>query len=69
MPSQAQVFSFSNVRVEGNERVDARTILNYAGIARGQEIGAGALNDAVQPHHTNSGLFQTVEVTPKARPS
>jgi outer membrane protein insertion porin family len=63
-PSFAQVFAFSTVRVEGNERVDARTILNYAGIARGAEISAGALNDAAQ-RITNSGLFETVEVAPE----
>nr|WP_233352233.1 outer membrane protein assembly factor BamA [Pseudogemmobacter humi] len=63
-PAFAQVFSFSNVRVEGNERVDASTILSYAGIGRGQEVSAGALNDAYQ-RINGSGLFETVEVVPE----
>lgn len=63
-PAFAQVFSFSNVTIEGNERVDAATILNYAGISRGQEVSAGGLNDAYQ-RVLNSGLFETVEMVPQ----
>ncbi len=63
-PAFAQVFAFSNVRVEGNERVDASTILSYAGISRGQEISAGALNDAYQRINA-SGLFESVEIVPE----
>jgi outer membrane protein insertion porin family len=63
-PAYAQVFSFSNVTIEGNERVDAATILNYAGISRGEEVSAGALNDAYQ-RILNSGLFETVELIPQ----
>ena len=63
-PAYAQVFSFSNVVIEGNERVDASTILNYAGINRGQEVSAAALNDAYQ-RIANSGLFETVELVPQ----
>ncbi len=37
----AQSYSFSTVTVEGNTRVDAATILKYAGIARGQSAGLG----------------------------
>ncbi|MGL4235915.1 outer membrane protein assembly factor BamA [Tabrizicola sp.] len=64
MPAYAQVFSFSNVTIEGNERVDSATILNYAGISRGEEVTAGALNDAYQ-RILNSGLFETVELIPQ----
>lgn len=64
MPAYAQSFSFSNVKIEGNERVDAATILNYAGISRGQEVTAGGLNDAYQ-RIVNSGLFETVELVPQ----
>ena len=39
-PAFAQVFSFSNVDIQGNDRVDAATILNYAGISRGDEVSA-----------------------------
>lgn len=63
-PAYAQVFSFSNVTIEGNDRVDAATILNYAGIRRGQEVSAGALNDAYQ-RILNSNLFETVELLPQ----
>jgi outer membrane protein insertion porin family len=63
-PAFAQVFSFSNVTIEGNERVDAATILNYAGISRGEEVSAGGLNDAYQ-RILNSGLFETVELVPQ----
>ena len=63
-PAQAQSYSFSSVSVEGNERVDAATIVSYAGIAKGQEISAAALNDAYQ-RIVNSGLFETVDVSPQ----
>jgi len=63
-PAQAQVFSFSNVVVEGNERVDPATILAYAGISKGDEVSAATLNDAYQ-RIANSGLFQSVELDPQ----
>lgn len=63
-PAFAQVFSFSNVEIVGNERVDASTILNYAGIKRGDEVSAAALNDAYQ-RVLNSNLFETVELVPQ----
>lgn len=63
-PAFAQVFSFSNVVIEGNVRVDPATILNYAGISRGEEVSASALNDAYQ-RIANSGLFETVELIPQ----
>lgn len=66
MPQQAsaQTYSFTNVQVEGNQRVDAATVLTYAGIARGQTLSAAELNDAYQ-RIVNSGLFETVELTPR----
>ncbi len=63
-PVFAQSFSFSNVTIEGNERVDTATILNYAGISRGAEVSAGGLNDAYQ-RIMNSGLFESVELVPQ----
>jgi outer membrane protein insertion porin family len=63
-PAIAQVFSFSNVVVEGNERVDIATILAFAGISRGEEVSAAALNDAFQ-RIANSGLFESVELVPQ----
>ena len=63
-PAYAQSYSFSSVVVEGNERVDAATVASYAGIARGQDVSAAALNDAYQ-RIVNSGLFETVEIIPQ----
>ncbi|MBU2866309.1 outer membrane protein assembly factor BamA [Pacificibacter marinus] len=60
----AQEFRFSTVAIEGNGRVSAETILSYAGIARGQGVSAGELNDAYQ-RVLGSGLFETVEFTPQ----
>ncbi len=64
MPAYAQSFSFSNVTIEGNDRVDAATILSYAGIRRGEEVSGAALNDAYQ-RIANSGLFEEVTLVPQ----
>ncbi|WP_235823766.1 outer membrane protein assembly factor BamA [Actibacterium lipolyticum] len=61
--AQAQTYRFTNVEIEGNQRVDASTILTYAGIARGDAISAGELNTAYQ-NIVNSGLFEEVELVP-----
>lgn len=63
-PAFAQSYSFSNVVIEGNQRVDAPTILAHAGIGRGQTLSAGGLNDAYQ-RLVNSGLFESVEMVPQ----
>jgi len=63
-PAQAQTYSFSDVTIEGNVRVDAVTILGFAGIKRGQGVSAGELNDAYQ-RIVNSGLFETVTIDPQ----
>jgi outer membrane protein insertion porin family len=63
-PAAAQSYSFSTVKVEGNERVDAATILSYAGIGRGQTVSAGELNDAFQ-RISAAGLFESVQITPQ----
>ena len=62
-PAMAQSYTFSNVEIVGNQRVDAATILTFAGIGRGESISAGGLNDATQ-RLVNSGLFETVELDP-----
>ena len=64
VPAFAQDFSFSNVVVEGNERVDVATIIAYAGITRGEAVSAAAINDAYQ-RIANSGLFQSVDLAPQ----
>ncbi|MBD3788084.1 MAG: outer membrane protein assembly factor BamA [Sphingomonadales bacterium] len=60
----AQNYSFSSVRIEGNERIEPQTILSYAGIARGKSVSAGGLNDAYQ-RLQGSGLFESVEIVPQ----
>ncbi|WP_136682774.1 outer membrane protein assembly factor BamA [Falsirhodobacter xinxiangensis] len=64
VPLLAQGYSFSNVVVEGNQRVDASTILSFAGIQSGQAVSGGQLNDAYQ-RIVDSGLFETVEIQPQ----
>lgn len=60
----AQTYSFGQVTVEGNQRVDTASVLNYAGITRGESLTAGQLNDAYQ-RIVNAGLFETVELVPQ----
>lgn len=61
--AHAQSYVFTQVQIEGNQRVEAATILSYAEIARGQTISAAQLNDAYQ-RISGSGLFETVELVP-----
>ncbi|GGH19054.1 outer membrane protein assembly factor BamA [Cribrihabitans marinus] len=63
-PAQAQTYRFNDVRVEGNERIEASTIIARMGIERGQNVTAGELNDAYQ-RVLDSGVFETVELTPR----
>jgi len=62
--AQAQSYSFNTVRIEGNQRVEAGTILSYADIARGETVSSGRLNDAYQSL-LGSGLFETVDLQPQ----
>ena len=62
--ASAQTFVFSTVQIEGNQRVEDGTILSFAGISRSTPISSGGLNDAAQ-RIRNSGLFETVDVTPR----
>lgn len=60
----AQTYVFNNVSIEGSQRIEAGTVLSYAGIARGQSISAGELNEAFQRLQA-SGLFESVELVPQ----
>ncbi|PIE10484.1 MAG: outer membrane protein assembly factor BamA [Rhodobacterales bacterium] len=60
----AQSYSFSGVQIDGNQRIEDATILTYAGIARGETVSAARLNDAAQAIR-NTGLFESVSVTPR----
>lgn len=62
--AQAQSYSFSTFVIEGNQRVADGTILTYAGIDAGQRVSTAELNEAVQ-RIRESGLFETVNVTPR----
>lgn len=62
----AQSFRFSNVEITGNRRIEAATILSFMGIARGEGLSAGQVNEAVQNIRA-SGLFSQVEATPRGR--
>ncbi|WP_062560698.1 outer membrane protein assembly factor BamA [Paracoccus aminovorans] len=61
--SAASAYVFSNVRIEGNQRIEPATILSYLDLPRGQDVSGGALNDAMQ-RLQNSGLFEKVELVP-----
>ncbi len=60
----AQNYSFNSVQVEGNQRIETATIVNYAGIERGKAVTGGQLNDAYQ-RILGSGVFQDVELIPR----
>lgn len=62
--ASAQDYTFSSVRIEGNQRIGGDAILTYAGIARGKSVSAAELNAAYQ-RIVASGLFETVELTPR----
>lgn len=61
--AEAQQFQFSTINITGNERVESQTIASYAGIARGQAVGMGEINAALQ-RVQNSGLFEEVSFEP-----
>lgn len=63
MPAGAQNYSFNKVVIDGNARIENSAILSQAGIAPGQTVGAGQLNDAFQKLQ-NSGLFESVAISP-----
>lgn len=64
VPAHAQGYSFSSVAIEGNQRIEQRTILNFARIQRGAPVSAAELNDAYQ-RLQGSGLFEEVRLTPR----
>lgn len=65
-PVTAQNFNFSNVSVEGNQRIETATILTYLGFGQGEAVTAGAVNDAGQRIRA-TGLFESVDVVPQGR--
>ncbi len=63
MPVGAQDYRFTNVDIQGNQRVDPATIVTYAGIGAGEAVSAAQLNDAYQ-NIAGTGLFEKVELVP-----
>jgi outer membrane protein insertion porin family len=63
-PSAAQTYTFSAIRVEGNERIEEATILSFAGIARNKPVSAAEVNDAYQ-RVLASDLFENVSLEPR----
>ncbi|MEP5632916.1 MAG: outer membrane protein assembly factor BamA [Tateyamaria sp.] len=61
---EAQNFTFNRILIEGNERIGDSAILNQAGIAAGQTLTAGQVND-VSRRLQNSGLYESVSVNPQ----
>jgi len=64
LPAAAQSYRFSNVTIDGNQRIEPTTILSFAGITRNETISASGLNDAYQ-RILASGLFEQVELVPQ----
>lgn len=62
--AQAQDYRFTDVAIEGNQRIEGDTILSFSGIPRGETVSAGELNAAYQ-RILDSGLFETVELVPQ----
>lgn len=48
IPAPAWAYVFSQVRIEGNQRIEPETILSFANIMRGTNVSAGEVNDALQ---------------------
>ncbi len=63
-PLGAQDFRFSQFDVQGNQRIPDSAVLLTAGIAPGEAVTSGQVNDAAQ-RLQNSGLFEEVEVVPR----
>ena len=62
--SNAQSFNFRSFDIQGNNRIEDSAILGYAGIAPGQALTGGELNEAYQ-NILASGLFESVEIEPR----
>lgn len=59
----AQSFSISQVQIDGNQRIEDATIVNFLNVRRGTAVSAADINDAFQ-RMQRSGLFESVEIVP-----
>lgn len=57
-------FQIASVKVQGNDHVDAATIIAYLALPKGQTVTEAQLNDAYQRVFA-SGLFARVELVPQ----
>lgn len=62
-PMVAAEYTFAAVKITGNTLIEPSTILKLAGVAKGQPVSDGMLNDASQ-RLTNSGFFASVKLVP-----
>ncbi len=62
-PPTTTSMQFSQIVVRGNQRIEAATIRNFAGILPGKPVTPGQINAAYQ-NLKASGLFEEVDVTP-----
>ncbi len=62
--ARAQSYSFTDIAIQGNERIEPASVLSYVDLPRGAAVSAGELNAAYQ-RLVNSGLFETVEIVPQ----
>jgi outer membrane protein insertion porin family len=59
----AQSFTFDRIAVEGNQRLEASSIIRFADLPQGQALSAGQVNAALQ-RVIASGFFSDVEFVP-----
>lgn len=62
--AQAETFSFSSIKIDGNRRIETATILAYTDVTLNQQITAAQLNDVYQSV-VASGQFESVEFVPQ----
>jgi len=62
-PGYAQTMSITQIAVKGNQRIEAATIRNYAGLDLKNPVTAGQINAAYQ-RLIDTGLFEEVSVEP-----
>lgn len=62
--AQVANYRFNQIKVEGNRRIEASSIISYTNIGRGERISAAKLNTAYQ-NILNTGLFEKVEIIPR----
>lgn len=65
-PSLAQTYTYDEVVVEGNVRIDQKSILRFANLPAAGRVTADDLGSAYR-RIANTALFETLEIRPKGR--